>query len=345
MKIIKRYLVKSFWLPFLVALGFIVFLLSLGSLFQLVELLVRNVLSGSLLLRYWFFLLLALLPYGFSLAALLGTSLTFSRFSQDHEFLAIKSLGIPFSQVLMPFLLLGLFLSIVNFFLVSFVQPFGLYQNRLLLFQARLGSPNNLFKPGSVITDFPGTVIFIPDKGSRETKVTIYQKDERLVRSISAGRIKVVQRHGQPYLCLEDGVIQIYQPQASDASQRLSFKKYLFPLPQKANKIKSPEPKLQEQSSYHLSRQTMASARAEQKRRISFAITPILFVFIGIPLGIFIPRSLWSVTSACGLVFGYYFALSGLDALVRVKPYLAPTFFLPDILLLAIGVWLLKRID
>jgi len=344
MKRISRYLITEFGPPFFISFAFILFLLSLGALFQVVDLLVKNLISGLTLFRYFFLLLFSLLPYGLVLAVLLGSTLTFSRFSQDREFLAIKSLGISLRNVVGPFLLLGLLLSLVNLGLLGVVQPYALYQNRTVFSDVRVNPTANLFRPGSVVTEFPNIVLFIPSKG-KKGMVTLYQKEAETVRTISARRVKLVFRSGKPCLYLQDGVMQIYQPQKAKTYQRLSFQTYLFFLPEIAERGERPEPKIYEKSSFQLFCSGTAEARAEQLRRFSFAFAPLLFLLVGIPLGIALPRNLWGIITSCGLVLSYYFALTGIEALMRVKPQLAGLYFLPDAVVLLAGFYFFKRIE
>ena len=342
MKRISRYLLREFAPLFFISFAFVVFLLSLGNLFQLVDLLTRNVLSLGVIFQYWLLSLLSTLPYGISLAVLISSALTFSRFSQDREFLALKSLGIPLPRTIVPLLLSGLLLSGLNLVLIQTVQPYSLYRTRVMLFENKLDPTEGLLKPGSVITEFPGLTIFIPNK-STNSRVTLYQKDADLVKTISARRIKGLRKAGRFYLYLEDGLIQTYQPGNQEVSQRLTFRTYLLPLPENDRQFRLPEPKLYEKTNRQLTLEPTPQHQAEKKRRFSFAATPFLFLLAGIPLGLAVPRSIWSVTAACGLVLGYYFTLSGLDALVRSRPAAADVFFLPDLIILLFGLYLLKK--
>ncbi|MFH2069537.1 MAG: LptF/LptG family permease [Candidatus Omnitrophota bacterium] len=344
MKRISRYLIAEFGPPFFLSFAFILFLLSLGALFQVVDLLVKNLVSGVILFRYFFLLLFSLMPYGLVLAVLIGSTLTFSRFSQDREFLAIKSLGISLTNAVRPLLFLGLLLSLVNLCLLCCVQPYALYQNRIVFSGVRVNPTANLVRPGSVVTEFPNIVLFIPSKG-KKGMVTLYQKEGETVRTISAHRVKLVFRSGKPYLYLQDGVLQTYESRKAKTYQRLSFQTYIFPLPEIAGSRERPEPKIYERSSFQLWRSGTAGARAEQMRRFSFALAPLLFLLVGIPLGIALPRSLWGITASCGLVLSYYFALTGIEALMRVKPQLAGLYFLPDAVILLTGIYFFKRIE
>ncbi len=337
MKRISRYIIEEFWPSFLVSFIFVLFLLSLGSLFQFVDLLVKNFLATSILLRYWFLVLLSLLPYGLALSTLIASTLTFGRFSQDREILAIKSLGIPLEKVLIPLLTLGFFLSLVNLVFLSFLQPYGLYQKRVLTIDAKVLSVTNLFRPGTVVTEFPGTVIFIPDKESKE-KVLLYQREGEIVRTISAEKIKGLIYQGKVYVQFENGIMQTYQPRRVETYQKLTFRKYLFPLPQSERKTQLPAPKIYEMDVLHLLNLGTREAKAEQMRRLSFAPAPFLFLLIGLPLGVALPRSLWGILASCGLVLSYYFFLSGLEALARSAPHLSGLFFLPDIMILFLAL-------
>ncbi len=344
MKLVSRYLLKEFQTTGLPALGFVLFLLSLGQLFRLVELLVKKILPAFQVLEYWFWQLLALLPYAFSLAVLIAVTLIFSRLAQDREYLALKGAGISVGRIAAPLLMIGLLLSAGHLGLTGVIEPNALYQGKLLLERSRFNPQTSLIKPGSVVTEFPDIVIFIPRKDS-QARVTIYQRDRDQVRTFSARRLRPVWRWGKLNLMLEDGVIQTYQPEKPETFQKLSFSTYLFPLPRNLPGFKAPKRKLIEETLAGLARLGSPAARVEIMRRTAFAFTPLLFILIGIPLGIVVHKNLWGVAAACGLVLGYYFAMSGLQALAGLKTGLAALFFLPDLCLLGAGLYFLGRLD
>ena len=139
--------------------------------------------------------------------------------------------------------------------------------------------------------------------------------------------------------------MQTYQSEKAKTYQRLSFQAYLFPLPEIGRRGERPEPKIYEKSSFQLFHSGTAEAKAEQLRRFSFAFAPLLFLLVGIPLGIALPRSLWGITVSCGLVLNYYFALTGVEALTRIKPQLSGLYFLPDAVILLVGIYFFERIE
>ncbi len=343
MKKISRYLVREFLPLFFVALGFIAFLLSLGILFQAVDLLVANLASGTVILSYWFFLILYLLPYAIILAALIAVTITFGRFSQDREYLALKSLGVPIRQSVVPLLLLGLLISLVNLYWVSFLQPQGLYRERTVRRQAGgLTISERLFRPGSLITAFPDTIIFLP-RTRQQARVTLHQHGDDAIRSISARKMTLVRRDGQAALLFEDGVTHTYDPKTPENYQKLTFKTYLFPLPQPQKERDPPTPRINERPMGELVRAATPEAKAEAQRRVAFAFAPLFFMLIGIPLGISLPRSIWGIIAACGLVLTYYLAISGLEVIVNFRPYLAWFYFLPGLAIMVVGLHLLKN--
>ncbi len=339
---ISRCLVKEFLPLFLIALGFIVFLFSLGTLFQVIDLLVQNLVSGAAILSYAFFIFLELLPYALILATLVAATITFGRFSQDREYLALKSLGIPFKQVVKPLVMVGALISLVNIFLVGFLQPHGLYQGRALRSEARgvTYSPRML-RPGSVITTLPDIVIFIPERG-QEKPITFYQRSEEIVRSIAARKVAMVEREGRPALLFEDGITHTYDAKEPETYQKLAFQTYLLPLPVPESRD-PPTPRITEQKLHTLWRSPEPDATAEKLRRLSFALAPLVFLVIGIPLGISLPRSTWGIIAACGIVLAYYFALSGLEVIVDIRPHFAWLYFLPLILVFLLGLQRLRN--
>ena len=90
-----------------------------------------------------------------------------------------------------------------------------------------------------------------------------------------------------------------------------------------------------------------SSSRTEINKRFSFPLACIVFALVGVPLGITAHRRETSFGFAISLVVGvFYFLFIIVADTLRSKPSVHPEFlvWLPNLLFLALGVWLFRRI-
>lgn len=339
---VSRYLLKEFLPLFAASFGFVTFLLSLVNIFQAVELLVANMLGIGTIFRYWLLLLAYLLPYALGLSSLIAVIITFSRLARDRELTAIRGLGIPLRRAVLPLAGAGLLISLANLGATGFIQPYGRYQARVLRQQARLTPPASLLRPGSISTDFPGTTIFVSTfRGSGS--VRIFHKEETRARFISAERAALERKNGHFSLFLENGSIQVYDPEEPDRSQKLVFRSYRFPLPERPGAGSTPRPGIRESSSRALAADGTDPARVEQYTRLSFAFAPLALMLAGISIGASLTRTAWGVIAACGIVLAYHFLISALEFIAQGQPAMVTLILVPNIVIFSVGLWALKN--
>ncbi|MFT9061812.1 MAG: LptF/LptG family permease, partial [Acetobacter orientalis] len=133
---LDRYLILQVMPPFLVALSVVMSALLLERLLVLFNLLA----AGNNHIATFLGLLGTLLPHylGLAIPAALCTSVftVMRRMSQNEEIDAINSSGISLTRVARPYILLGLLLGAMSFFLYGFIQPLARYDFREALYVA-----------------------------------------------------------------------------------------------------------------------------------------------------------------------------------------------------------------
>lgn len=345
MNTISRYLAREISGLFAAALVFTLFLLSLVNIFQAVELLVGNVLGPGPVMRYWGYLLAYQLPYALGLAMLIAVMITFSRFTRDNELIASRSLGIPLRALVRPLLLIGLAVSLTNLLATGFLQPAGRYQARLFRSEARLSPPAGLLRPGSLVTFFRDTTIFIPTAASRRPATIIQRQGER-VYLINAERVRLLSRAGQFFLLLENGFLQAYDPAEPGAYRKLDFETMQHALPGRAPDPARgpPERRRREQPLTALAGSRAHADRVELHARLAIALAPLVLFLAGVPLGTSLGGSGRGIIGACLVVLAYHLLLEAFKFVAADHwPPATHLMQLPNIALAAAGARRLRE--
>ena len=123
-KIIDRYIFKELFEPFLFGLGAFTAILSASMImFELVRAVVLKGMPLIVALQVFIYRLPGIVVYIFPMAMLLAALLAFSRLSGESDIIAFRASGISLYRLIIPVLVLGLLVSLVNWpFLRSWYQ-------------------------------------------------------------------------------------------------------------------------------------------------------------------------------------------------------------------------------
>ena len=115
--IIDRWLLGQLVPPLLFAISaFTVVSLSVGVMFDLIRKIVEFGLPISLAIQVMFLKLPGFLVLSFPMSVLLSTLLAYGKLSANSEILALRSLGIKTSRLIIPALILSLFMTVLTFY-------------------------------------------------------------------------------------------------------------------------------------------------------------------------------------------------------------------------------------
>ena len=123
MKILDRFILKSFIGPFMAILLVVVFILMMQFLWLYIDELVGKGLSFKVILEFLGWGCATLLPLSIPLATLLASMMTLGTFGENNELLAIKAAGISLKRVLVPLLAVSILISIGAFFAANNLVP------------------------------------------------------------------------------------------------------------------------------------------------------------------------------------------------------------------------------
>ncbi len=119
------YIAKEFFLSFLVSFLFFFFIFFINQLLLLAEDILAKQVPFQYVLKLIFFSLPSIIAISFPFATLVGTLMTFGRFSSDNEILAMKCSGITYNRIFLPVFIIGIAFSFISFFVNDYLLPLG----------------------------------------------------------------------------------------------------------------------------------------------------------------------------------------------------------------------------
>ena len=132
--IIDRWLLGQLLPPLIFSISaFTVVSLSVGVMIDLIRKIVEYGLPFQLALQIMFLKLPSFLVLSFPMSVLLSTLLAYSKLSSNSEILALRSLGIKTSRMIIPALVLSIFMTGLTFYFNNSLVPLSNKYSELLL--------------------------------------------------------------------------------------------------------------------------------------------------------------------------------------------------------------------
>jgi lipopolysaccharide export system permease protein len=358
---INRYLLREITIPMGLALAIFTFVLLMGRILKLVELVINKGVPPTDIAKLFLCLMPSFLIVTLPLSFLLGVMLGFGRLSADREVMACKASGISLYQMAVPVLLLGLLTSLGNAALTLVIRPASETAFREQLFKVSASRASIAIQPNVFNDSFDGLVIYaggVDDRSGVMHDVFISdEREESLPAAIIADTGRIVPNRDtlSMVLRLENGAVH-RQPEdkSPDSYQVLQFSTYDINLgldrtaTKQVRKVKKPkEMSLAELRTSHdeADAEKIREIRAELQGRFSRPLAPLLFALIAIPFGIQPHRSGRGGAFALGLfTFLCYFLLCSFAETLAVEGQMpAAVLWLPNLLFLAGGLFLFRR--
>jgi lipopolysaccharide export system permease protein len=127
-KIIDRYLLKSFWITFTSVFVILFFIFILQTVWLFISELAGKYLDTLMVIKFLLFAMPRIVPMVLPLSVLLASIMTFGSLAENYEFAAMKSSGISFQRSLRYLTYFILLLSVVSFFFANNVIPYAEYK-------------------------------------------------------------------------------------------------------------------------------------------------------------------------------------------------------------------------
>jgi len=355
MRILRNYILTEFFHSFFLSVIVFTFVLLIGNIIQLANLIINKGVDIISILKLFFYLIPWLLSFTLPVAALTGVILTFGRFSSDGELTAMQASGIGIFRVSIPIIAIGVIFSFLAFFMNDQVSSNAAFASRRVIREIGVKSPMAYLEEGTFIRGIQNYVIFIHEiRGNHLKNIRVYQPQEgKPTRTIvaEAGEINTFPKNNIVELKLFNGTSEEPSPTDPENFYKLNFKNYYMTLDlSKIFKREKIDKKTREMTINELVGE-MGRFEAqgidptpllvEIWKKINMSLASIVLVLIGIPLGIRAHRSEKSIGFGISLIiFAVYWGclLGGVAMSLKgvMPPYLGVS--LANIVFFVLGI-------
>jgi lipopolysaccharide export system permease protein len=335
-RLINRYILKEIVIPFCMILFVLTFVLLLGKILQLMDLMINKGIRFADIAQLILFLMPSFLMFTIPISLLIAILIGLGRLSGDNEITILKMSGVSLYQLAFPVTFATLFAFLLTATTTLFLVPYSNIATRNLLFdmvkqKASIGIREKVF-----IDDFQGILLYaekIPIHGDFLEGVLV--SDNRISREPSTIIARKAYLISDPdtlaiTLRLEDGTTHMVDAGLKNY-RKMDFHFYdvRLDLPEsltarrKDGAKSSTEMTLTELStmlrSPGIKDETSREMAIELNKKLTIPLSCLLFALIGLPLGIRAHRSVRSRGFSIGLaivLIYYLLRLSG-EALVE----------------------------
>lgn len=361
MRTLDRYIASSFLTTFFAALVVLTFVMSIGAIFK-----INDLISKGVPWKPIFTIFLAGIPNSLTftvpISALVASLLAFGRFSADGEISAMKACGISMWRIATAPLVIAMIAAVICLFVNSEVAPRSHFAQRNAMNKLANLSPLELLEEGVFIQDFDGFTLFVEKRVDRQLyNVRIYDLRTTPHREIRAqsGTVILTNKPNMiinlrnvrvdPVMTNRPGALfcdrwPVVIPNAfEDHVYHKKVTNYTGPeLLMGIRNVSSLDPNLSPEF-YPRKRMTFI---VELTKRIVLALSCFTFVLLGIPLGTKTHRKESSIGIGISLALAtvfYIFIVLGetLATHPQTHPYLI--ICLPVLASLGLGTYLINR--
>jgi lipopolysaccharide export system permease protein len=363
-RILFRYLVSEILPPFFVGLLAFTFILLIGRMVKLIELVVTRGVPLLQIAKLFSLILPTFLEMTVPMAFLLAILLGLGRMSNDQELLAMKASGVSPTQILWPVSAIALVIALATLALTLFVRPaanFALKKELYNIAKSRIGTA---LKEKVFNDDFPKILIYVEEiipPGNTAQGVLIVDNRDKTREDIILGkvaRITTDEESNSLGLRLFDGSIYEREKSRPGFSQtrfniydfRLDLDELVGPVRERESGPKEmPLVDLLQAINAKQSRGADAIAeKMELHQRISFGFVPLIFCLLGVSLTL-LPRASranrsWGFMLCIFWLMAYY-ALLSLGKALGDKSILhpVPALWLPNVIVGGIGIHFFRQ--
>lgn len=360
MRLLDKYILNEFLAPFLFGVAaFTAIFLGADTLLKIASYVTKYGASSTSALKIFILALPRIVVYTFPMAVLLGSLMCFSKLSGSSELIVMRSSGQSFLRLAMPVFMVSLAISLCAVAFNEYVVP---WTNREYDYVLNTEIKKNL-NPGVtdhvVVRDVQhGKILHLlyarryNPKTKQLENITVQEfQNEEVIRVENAP--KAVWQNGM--WIMENGVI--YDLTGDGVDRMMHFDHQEIPYAQSPDEIPRENKNFDEMTirELTLTKKAYQAAHAdttpltmEIQRRFSLPMASFVFAIAGAPLGVQKQRSSSSIGFGISVViiFVYYAVMTFLEALGKghVMPAI-PAVWLPNLIALVCGCWLIHRVD
>lgn len=361
MKIIDRYILREMSVPFFVSLGVMTFVLLLGKILQLMDLMVNKGINVFDIAKLVLFLLPYFLLFTIPISLLMSVLIGLGKLASDNEITAIKAAGISLYRLSLPIAVASLLTLLATLSLSLFFVPYGNYATKDLLFSIVRQNASAGIKERVFNDNFRGLLLYanhIPADGKFMEGVLIYDnRSDREPGTIFADRAYLISDPESKLvsLRLEKGSNHILDIKRK-SYRKMDFSTYDINLDLEASLAEKKRATTKDSTemtlgeligSIKVSGGDEAAARelaTELNKKFTLPLSCIIFGLLGLSIGSKVHKSarVRGLTTGIVIVLFYYILQLGGTALAetgRITAWLGS--WLPNILFTAVGLYLL----
>ncbi|MDR1474610.1 MAG: LptF/LptG family permease [Endomicrobium sp.] len=364
-KKIHSYIIKEFLHSFIFGVVIFSFLLILNFVFDMMDLLIGNGVAFLLVLKIFIFFLPNVLTLSIPMAVLFGALLSYGKLSADNEITAIKAAGLGYKTLTMPIILFACCLSLFLIFFNHFFAP-ELNSNLKVYFQEvaktkplakfdekslkTLGNYNIYSnKVNNATNTLIGVSIYKFESYTPNPKNVLPQNDNDAWRITASSATLKTYSNGVK-MTLYNGYWQKASPSDMANMTHSTFKTYSFFIPIGSNisndgshPSQIPSPKLLKTiKQYKEQKFDFIPYLLDYWIRWVFALAPLVFIFIALPIGIRTGKEGKAAGFGLSLVIVIiYYVLFTLAVNIGEKKYLpiGIILWLPDLIIGSLGIY------
>ena len=355
MYIYQKYILRRLITVFVASVVIVTGLLFVGNILKVIEKISLGIKAGSFF-KMMLYMVTNLLSYALPMSILTACLLVFGKLSAENELVALRTSGISLVKIVLPVAIFALLIGCFSMVQLGIIKPAAYAATRNFSQQIKK-NPTALFIPGQEVK-LAGYLFFIEKReGNILYNVMIKQASERQEKTpfVKAewGEIKVFPNRDTMRLELHNytGRLAMGEGTADEKGEQMEITFDLGLGSKTRLKTYKPEMSMKE---LLIHRSLIKNDRLERleytlqiNKRITFSLACVAFAALGIPLGISVHRSEKAIGFAVSLpLFLAYYIADLLIYQLRKKPYLHPEIlqWLPNIILIALGLWLFRRI-
>ncbi len=335
-RLINRYILKEIFFPFCMILGVLTFVLLMGKILQVMDLMINKGIGFMEITLLIFFLIPSFLVFTIPVSLLIAILIGLGRLSADNEWTILKMSGLSLYQLSIPVCIAAMAAFLMTLATTLFLVPYGNLASKVLLFEMSRQKASISIREKIFIDDFQGILLYadkIPVHGDYLEGVLI--SDRRLSRepsTIIARRAYLISNPDTMVITLrlEDGSTHTVDPDLSNY-RKMDFRFYDVRLDLSSNLAADGKSGTISSTDMSLSQLTEAIGKKDAKKeelrelkielykKMTIPISCLVFALIGMPLAIRAHRSVRSRGFTIGLfliLIYYLFRISG-EALVE----------------------------
>lgn len=357
--IIRRYIFKEISFPFIIILFVLTFVLLMGKILQIMDLMVNKGISILDILHLVMLVMPQFMLFTIPIALLVSILIAMGRFSQDNEITALKASGVSLTQMYYPVAFASLLAFMVTIIIGFYLVPQSNFATKRLLFQLATQNASISIKEKVFNADFKGLLLYadtVPADGEYMQGVMI--SDNRVLGEQNTILAKKAFLVADPKLMivklrLENGSIHTVSSDLKNY-RKVDFKSYDINLDLSTALISYTEAHksstemtltelLERMKKPGLKDAVVRELAIEVHKKFSIPLSCIFFGLLALPLGIKSHRAVKSRGFAVGMIIvaAYYLLRIGGEALVETGR-LAPVIgvWTPNIFFAVLGIYL-----